>query len=206
MYINNASFTPPNTNKKHLDLSGSDRALKPALVDDPSTEALGDMQFKRGCRFVPAPRTFDLSTRSLIINNIIAANAPVFVHHSLCYLPIDVSEYLKQAKIISPTGENMTPIIDEFLISDAKRDWALSWSPPSRESMPNPAVYVRVLRSHQVVMTGKTEVEYSVFYPPIRDVHGSLVPTVHGWLKVALRLDNDTGAVDSALFNGNKRM
>ena len=210
MYISNVSFVPAGGVRKHLDLSAgdsNDNPFRPALLENSPITSLSSMQYKRGTRFLSAPGTFDLSTRALIIDNFIAANAPVFVHHKLTYLPVDVSQYLQQASLISNADETVTPVLDDYLRDPRySNDWALNWTPPASTATTTPVVYVRVLRSTQVMMTGFTDVEYSVFYPPLKDVHGNLMRSVNGWVKVAVRLDNDTGAVDSVLFNGTKRM
>jgi hypothetical protein len=209
MYLTTSAYSPPGKARKHLDISQSTVngvvRYQPVLSDNPPVSALLSMQSQQGCRFLSSPLTFDLSTKGLVLDNIIAANAPVFLHHHLDYLPIDVAEFLPHAILQGPNNELISPLLDEHLTDVTKKDWSLYWSPPHAPAL-GPAVYVRVTRSRDIASTGFTDIEYSMFYPPILDVHGTLILNTHGWVKLSLRLDNDTRKLDSVLFNGNKRM
>ncbi|MCJ1398670.1 hypothetical protein MMC11_001871 [Xylographa trunciseda] len=210
IYLNTSTYVPKDATRQHLDLKQSSvngiTQYLPALCDDPPADAFNDMQDRRGCRFLSTPTAFDLSTKAMVIDNIVAANAPVFLHHHMEYLPIDVAGYLPRAALHGTNGEVVTPLLDDDLQDRSKSDWSLSWNPPPTQALPGPVVYVRLMRCQDVMFTGFTDIEYSMFYPPIQDVHGTILSSIHGWTKVSLRLDNDTAKLDSVLFNGNKRI
>ena len=211
MYLSPSAVIPAGTTRKHLDLQSStdssgSTSYSPVLLDNPADEtSLVEMQSKQGCRFLGAPTNFDLSIKAMVIDNIVAANAPVFLHYEKTYLPVDIASYLAQASLLGSNGEHIYPVIDDQLLDPDKQSWTLSWTPPPLAQMPNPIVYVRVLRSREVMMTGYTDIEYSVFYPTLQLPQGSQPISVHGWVRVTLRFDNETATLDSVSFSGDKR-
>ena len=210
IYLSTSAYVAAGATRKHLDMEQSIvngvTTYQPVLSNNPAANAMVDMQSRRGCRFLSTPTSFDLSTKAMVIDNIVKANAPVFLHHHLDYLPVDVAGFLPRATLHGPNGETIAPLLDEYLQDPSKRDWSLRWNVSPTLAIPAPVVYVRVMNSQDIMATGFTDVEYSMFYPPILDVHGTLLPSVHGWTKISLRLNNDTAKLDSVLFNGNKRM
>ena len=211
MYLAPSAVTAANTAPKHLDLQSLTNPdgvtlYSPALLDNPSDEtSLVDMQTKQGCRFLGAPTDFDLSNNGMVIENIVKANAPVFLHYEKTYLPVDVGFYLSKASLFGSKGEFVTLINDEQLLDPGKQDWTLNWTPPPPTQIPGPVVYVRILRSRDVMMTGFTDIEYSVFYPTLQLPQGSPPSSFHGWVRVTLRFDNETAALDSVLLSDGKR-
>ena len=210
MYLSTSVLAPNGSIRKHLDMHseiGADGIIQysPAILENPADDAYADMQLRRGCRFLAAPTAFDLSTKAIVIDSIVAANAPVFLHHAKTYLPVDVAGYLPKARLQGPTGELNNKLQDDVLLDPDKRGWFLDWTPPSSDQLPDPVVYVRVIRSREVMMAGFTDIEYSLFYPTVHDSAGNNHAGV-GWIKVTLRMDNETNTLDSVLFNGTKRV
>lgn len=210
MYLSPSVLTTDGSPTRHLDMQSqvsTDGSVqyRPALMQNPPQDAYIDMQLRRGCRFVAAPTLFDISTKATAIENLVAANAPVFLHHTQTYLPIDVAEYLTSASLSSLSGEVASQITDDVLTDPVKKNWVLNWIALPPEQMPKPVVYVRVCRSKDVMMTGFTDIEYSLFYPAMRNQQG-VVLNGSGWLKVTLRVDNETNTLDAVLFNDLKRM
>ena len=211
MYLSPSAVIPTGAMRKHLDLQSStssdgSTSYSPVLLDNPAIEtSVVDMQSKQGCRFLGTPTDFDLSVKAMVVDNIVATNAPVFLHYESTYLPVDVATYLTQASLISSNGDHVYPVIDAQLLDPDKQDWTLSWTPPPLTQMPKPIVYVRVLRSQETMMTGYTDIEYSMFYPTVQLPQGAQPASSHGWVRVTLRLDNETATLDSVLFSGEKR-
>ena len=210
IYLSTSAYVAKGATRKHLDMEQNIldgvTQYRPILSDNPAADAMVDMQSRRGCCFSSTPTSFDLSTKAMVIDNIVAANAPVFLHHHLDYLPVDVAGFLPRAALHGPTGEIIAPLLDENLQDPSKKDWSLRWDVSPALGVPAPVVYVRVTKSQDIMATGFTDIEYSMFYPPILDVHGTLLSSVHGWTKASLRLNNDTAKLDSVLFNGNRRV
>jgi hypothetical protein len=210
LYLCPSAVVKDGETRKHLDLDQSSTIgvarCQPALRDHPSAGDFSSMLNSGGCRFIATPGSFDLSTKTMIIDNLVAINAPVFLHHHMEYLPVDVASFLPLVTLKGPAGQAIYPILDEHLQDLSRKDWTMDWTAPKKESVAPPVVYVRVVRSRDVLLTGFTDIEYSLFYPPFLDIHGTLVSTVRGWTKVAIRIENDSGQIDSVLYNGNKRV
>ena len=210
MYLSNSTVAVNGAPKKHLDLHlnvDSDGVVNysPAIIDNPAPDAYIDMQDRRGVHFLAVPTTFELSTSAMVIGNIVAANAPVFLHSAKTYLPVDIAGYLSKASFIDPDRSADKTILDEKLMDPTKASWSMTWNPPASTQLPQPVVYVRVTSSRELMMTGFTDIKYSMFYASIISPSGD---SLHGtgWVKVTLRMDNETNTLDSVLFKATKRV